>query len=124
VCTAPITYRGVAQLQIDIDNLKAALKGAKPQEAFMPAISPTSAADWQRNAYYKTEEEYLFAIADALLEEYERSSRPAFCCRSTIRISSPTGSRSPISRSSSFGNGRSCASRRSTMRCATFRRKK
>jgi len=71
VCTAPVTYRGMAQLKTDIDNLKAALDGAKPQEAFMPAISPTSAADWQRNGYYKTEEEYLFAIADALREEYE-----------------------------------------------------
>ena len=69
VCTAPVTYRGMAQLKTDIDNLKAALDGA--QEAFMPAISPTSAADWQRNGYYKTEEEYLFAIADALREEYE-----------------------------------------------------
>jgi 5-methyltetrahydropteroyltriglutamate--homocysteine methyltransferase len=71
VCTAPITYRGMAQLKTDIDNLKAALNGAKPQEVFMPAISPASVADWQRNAYYKTEEEYLFAIADALREEYE-----------------------------------------------------
>jgi 5-methyltetrahydropteroyltriglutamate--homocysteine methyltransferase len=71
VCTAPVTYRGMAQLQIDIDNLKSALDGGKPAEVFMPAISPTSAADWQRNGYYKTEEEYLFAIADALREEYE-----------------------------------------------------
>jgi 5-methyltetrahydropteroyltriglutamate--homocysteine methyltransferase len=71
VCTAPITYRGMAQLKTDIDNLKAALNGAKPEEVFMPAISPASVADWQRNAYYKTEEEYLFAIADALREEYE-----------------------------------------------------
>jgi 5-methyltetrahydropteroyltriglutamate--homocysteine methyltransferase len=71
VCTGPITYRGMAQLKTDIDNLKAALNGAKPEEAFMPAISPASVADWQRNAYYKTEEEYLFAIADALREEYE-----------------------------------------------------
>jgi 5-methyltetrahydropteroyltriglutamate--homocysteine methyltransferase len=71
VCIAPITYRGKAQLQVDIDNLKAALNGAKPAEVFMPAISPTSAADWQRNGYYKTEEEYLFATADALREEYE-----------------------------------------------------
>src|SRR6478672_7541149 len=71
VCTAPITYRGMTQLQTDIDNLKAALDGAKPEEAFMPAISPASVADWQRNAYYKNEEEYLFAIADALREEYE-----------------------------------------------------
>ena len=71
VCTGPITYRGMAQLKTDIDNLKAALNGAKPEEAFMPAISPASVADWQRNAYYKTEEEYLFAIADALREEFE-----------------------------------------------------
>ncbi len=37
----------------------------------MPAISPASAADWQRNAYYKTDEEYMFAVAEALREEYE-----------------------------------------------------
>jgi 5-methyltetrahydropteroyltriglutamate--homocysteine methyltransferase len=71
VCRAPVRYCGKAQLQVDIDNLKAALDGMKPLEAFMPAISPASAADWQRNGYYKTEEEYLFAIADALREEYE-----------------------------------------------------
>ena len=71
VCTAPVRYRGKAALQVDIDNLKVALDGKKPIEVFMPAISPASAADWQRNGYYKTEEEYLFAIADALREEYE-----------------------------------------------------
>jgi 5-methyltetrahydropteroyltriglutamate--homocysteine methyltransferase len=71
VCTGPIGYRGKAQLQRDIDNLKAALSGVSPAEVFMPAISPASAADWQRNAYYKTDEEYLFAVADAMREEYE-----------------------------------------------------
>jgi 5-methyltetrahydropteroyltriglutamate--homocysteine methyltransferase len=71
VCTAPVTYRGRAQLAIDIANLKIALDGLEPVAVFMPAISPASAADWQRNAYYKSEQEYLFAIADALREEYE-----------------------------------------------------
>ena len=71
VCTAPVTYRGKEQLQRDIDNLKAAVAAAKPDEAFMPAISPSSAADWQRNAYYKTDEEYVFAVAEAMREEYE-----------------------------------------------------
>ncbi len=71
VCTSPVTYRGKAQLQRDIDNLKAAVAAAKPGEAFMPAISPSSAADWQRNAYYKTDEEYVFAVAEAMREEYE-----------------------------------------------------
>jgi len=70
VCTGPITYRGHAQLKRDIDNLKAALNGVKAEEAFMPAISPSNIEDWQRNAYYKTQEEYVFAIADAMREEY------------------------------------------------------
>jgi 5-methyltetrahydropteroyltriglutamate--homocysteine methyltransferase len=78
VCTAPVAYRGTAQLQRDIDNLKAALNGVKTEEVFMPAISPSSAADWQRNAYYKTDEEYLFAVADALREEYEAIVQAGF----------------------------------------------
>jgi 5-methyltetrahydropteroyltriglutamate--homocysteine methyltransferase len=78
VCKGPVTYRGMAQLQTDIDNLKSALDGLKPVEVFMPAISPTSAADWLLNGYYKTEEEYLFAIADALREEYEAIVKAGF----------------------------------------------
>jgi 5-methyltetrahydropteroyltriglutamate--homocysteine methyltransferase len=71
VCTAPISYRGMPQLQVDIGNLRAALDKTGRHEAFMPAISPASAADWQRNSHYKSDEEYLFAIADALRVEYE-----------------------------------------------------
>jgi 5-methyltetrahydropteroyltriglutamate--homocysteine methyltransferase len=71
ICTAPITYRGRAALDVDLANLKSALAGAGAAEAFVPAISPASAADWLRNGYYKTDEEYLLAVADALREEYE-----------------------------------------------------
>jgi 5-methyltetrahydropteroyltriglutamate--homocysteine methyltransferase len=71
VCTGPITYKGHAQLRRDIDNLKAALDGAKPAEVFMPAISPSNVEDWQKNAYYRTQEEFLFAIAEAMAEEYK-----------------------------------------------------
>ncbi|MFL5051177.1 MAG: epoxyalkane--coenzyme M transferase [Xanthobacteraceae bacterium] len=71
VCTAPITYRGQKQLQRDIDNLKAALQGVSPADVFMPAISPSNVEDWQKNAYYKTQEEFLFAIAEAMREEYQ-----------------------------------------------------
>jgi 5-methyltetrahydropteroyltriglutamate--homocysteine methyltransferase len=69
-CVAPLTYVGQAQLKRDIDNFKAALAGWPATEAFMPAISPANVEDWLWNAYYKTQEEYLFAIADALHEEY------------------------------------------------------
>jgi 5-methyltetrahydropteroyltriglutamate--homocysteine methyltransferase len=70
VCTGPISYKGHAQVQADIENLKAALAAASAEEAFLPAISPTSVEDWQRNRYYRTNEEYLYAIADAMHEEY------------------------------------------------------
>jgi 5-methyltetrahydropteroyltriglutamate--homocysteine methyltransferase len=70
VCTGPIGYRGHDQLRRDIANFRAALASVKVEEAFMPAISPANVEDWQRNAYYKTQEEFLFAIADALAEEY------------------------------------------------------
>jgi 5-methyltetrahydropteroyltriglutamate--homocysteine methyltransferase len=71
ICTGPITYKGHAQLKRDIGNLKAALNGVAVEEVFMPAISPSNIEDWQKNAYYKSQEEYIFAIADAMREEYK-----------------------------------------------------
>ena len=70
VATGPVTYTGHAQLQRDIDNLKAAAKDLNVTELFMPSVSPSSVEHWQSNRYYKTQEEYLFAIAEALGEEY------------------------------------------------------
>jgi 5-methyltetrahydropteroyltriglutamate--homocysteine methyltransferase len=70
VCTGPITYQGQAALRTDIENLKAALQGVRAEEAFMPATSPTNIEGQRQNAYYPTEEAYLYAIADAMREEY------------------------------------------------------
>lgn len=70
VCTGPISYRGHAALAADIANLKAALAGVAAEEAFMPAVSPSNVEEWQRNRYYKTDEEFLFAVAEAMREEY------------------------------------------------------
>jgi 5-methyltetrahydropteroyltriglutamate--homocysteine methyltransferase len=71
ICTAPVTYRGAAELKTDLDNLKAALKGVNVAEAFVPATSVSSIEDWNRNAYYKSDEEYLFALAEAIGQEYK-----------------------------------------------------
>jgi len=71
VCTGPITYKGQQHVQRDMENLKAALEGVRAEEVFVPAISPTSVEDWQKNRYYRTNEEYLFAIAEAMREEYK-----------------------------------------------------
>jgi 5-methyltetrahydropteroyltriglutamate--homocysteine methyltransferase len=71
VCTGPISYKGHAHVQRDIDNLKAALEGSGVEEAFLPAISPAGVEEWQANRYYKTDEDYLYAIADAMHDEYK-----------------------------------------------------
>jgi 5-methyltetrahydropteroyltriglutamate--homocysteine methyltransferase len=70
-CTGPVSYKGQALVKADIDNLKAALAGLNVKEAFLPALSPSSIEDWQRNKYYKSSEEYLYAVADAMREEYK-----------------------------------------------------
>ncbi|HSF32266.1 MAG TPA: cobalamin-independent methionine synthase II family protein [Candidatus Tectomicrobia bacterium] len=70
VCSGPITYKGQQALQTDIDNLKAALQGVQVEEAFMPASSPTNIESQRKNEYYPTQEAYLYAIADAMRDEY------------------------------------------------------
>ena len=69
VCQGPITYKGQALLDKDLTTFKAALRGVSVAEAFVPAIAPAMVGRGQ-NRYYKTEEEYVFAIAEALRTEY------------------------------------------------------
>ena len=70
VCVGRLTYTGQAAIQSDIANFKAALHAAGVQEGFMTSIAPGSASRIA-NRYYKTEEEFLFACADAMREEYK-----------------------------------------------------
>ena len=69
-CTGPVVYKGQALLKRDLDNLKAAADAAGATEVFVPSISPADIAGAQKNAYYKTEEEFLFAVAEAMRTEY------------------------------------------------------
>ena len=71
VCAAPLTYTGQKQLQRDIDNFKAALTQVQVEEAFLPVAAPCSVEVGLPNRYYKTEEEYAFAVADAMKDEYK-----------------------------------------------------
>ena len=68
VCTGPVSYRGQEAVRIDIDNLKAALGGLRIQEAFMPAVAPSGIGS---NEYYRSDDEYLQAVGDALRTEYQ-----------------------------------------------------
>ena len=71
VVTGPVRYKGHAAIRRDIENFKAALVQNKFVEAFLPAVAPCSCSFLGMNRYYKSEEEYLFATADALHEEYK-----------------------------------------------------
>jgi 5-methyltetrahydropteroyltriglutamate--homocysteine methyltransferase len=69
VCTGPVKYTGHARVRRDIDNLKAAVAGTDT-EAFMPAVSPAT-LQILPNAHYKTPEDYTWALAEAIRDEYK-----------------------------------------------------
>jgi len=70
-CTGPITYTGQIALATDLDTLRAALKGRDPADVFVPSVSPSSCAGIMQNRFYKTEEEHVAAVAEAMRVEYE-----------------------------------------------------
>jgi 5-methyltetrahydropteroyltriglutamate--homocysteine methyltransferase len=70
--TGPLQYTGQAAVQRDVDNLKNALRGVDVAGAFITAVAPGSMIPERDDRYYRTEEEGLFAAADALHEEYRR----------------------------------------------------
>ncbi len=69
VCTGPLTYTGHAAIKADVEHMKAALRAAGADEGFMTSIAPGSASRIG-NEHYKTEEEFIYACADAMREEY------------------------------------------------------
>jgi 5-methyltetrahydropteroyltriglutamate--homocysteine methyltransferase len=71
VCTGPIEYSGAAALEREIGLLKDALGDREPGDAFLTSTAPASIEVGRLNRYYKSDEEYVFALADALKVEYE-----------------------------------------------------
>ena len=70
-CNAPVQVRDPAAATADVDNLRAALAQAGRTEAFMSAASPGVVSLFFRNDHYPSQEAYLFAIAEAMRQEYE-----------------------------------------------------
>jgi len=68
VCAGPVKYIGDEALRRDIDNLKAAMTATGAKAAFMPSVAPSGAGT---NEYYKSEQEFFFAVADAMRHEYK-----------------------------------------------------
>lgn len=71
VCTGPVRYTGHDILQRDIDHVKSAAGQQNVEEVFMTAVSPSDVEGQQSNEFYDSDEAYLYAIADAMHEEYK-----------------------------------------------------
>ena len=74
-CIGPVTYVGQQALQQEIDCLKAALGNTPPGDAFLTSTAPSSIEPGRTNVFYKSQEEFVFAIAEAMRVEYETIAR-------------------------------------------------
>ena len=77
-CTAPITYQGQAAMAREIEVFRAALGAYPPQDAFLTTTAPASLEPYRKNEFYKTEEEFVYAIADAMRIEYQMIAQAGF----------------------------------------------
>jgi 5-methyltetrahydropteroyltriglutamate--homocysteine methyltransferase len=82
VCTGPVSYTGHEAIRRDLAALRAAVGDAGPDEVFVCAVAPDGIGD---NEYYRSEEDYLDAVADALHEEYRAIVDAGF----TLQIDDP-----------------------------------
>jgi len=77
-CTGPIAWKDLEAVQRDIDTLKAAVGTQQVEEVFMTAASPGVIANFLPNVYYRTEEAYLYALAEAMKQEYQAIVQAGF----------------------------------------------
>jgi 5-methyltetrahydropteroyltriglutamate--homocysteine methyltransferase len=74
-CTGPIVYRGTAALKREIEAFAAVVD---PAEAFLTSTSPASLEPYRENEFYQSEEEFVYAIAEAMRTEYEAIAQAGF----------------------------------------------
>jgi 5-methyltetrahydropteroyltriglutamate--homocysteine methyltransferase len=70
-CVGPLKYIGQEEYKRDIALIKEAAEATRVEELVLTALAPATIEHWLRNQHYKTQEEMLFAIADAMHEEYK-----------------------------------------------------
>jgi 5-methyltetrahydropteroyltriglutamate--homocysteine methyltransferase len=78
ICTGPITYAGRAAMHHEIELFKAALPDGATEDTFLTTTAPASLEPYHTNKYYKSEEEFVFALADAMRVEYEMIANAGF----------------------------------------------
>ena len=77
-CNAPISVRDPDAARVDVENLKVALSQVKAADGFMSAASPGVVSLFFRNDHYKDFETYIYAIAEAMRDEYETVAKAGF----------------------------------------------
>jgi len=77
-CNAAVSVRDAAAAVADAENLAAALKAVTVEEGFISAASPGVVSLFFHNTHYPSHEAYLFAIADAMRDEYESVAKAGF----------------------------------------------
>jgi 5-methyltetrahydropteroyltriglutamate--homocysteine methyltransferase len=78
VCRGPVKYTGQQALEREIDALRSALDGQPLSDAFLTTTAPASIEVGRRNEYYRTQEDFVLALADALKVEYETIAAAGF----------------------------------------------
>ena len=77
-CNGPIDWKDRTAVEKDVANLRAALDGVQPSEAFMTAASPGVIAHFLPNQHYPSREAYLARLVDVMKEEYDAIHRSGF----------------------------------------------
>ena len=78
VCTSPVHYRGQAALEREINVLRSALGDTPVSDAFLTTTAPLSVEPGRDKGMYATDEEHIYAIADAMQVEYEAIAAAGF----------------------------------------------
>ena len=82
--TGPITYIGQEEVETDAKLMRDAMDAAGASDGFVAALSPGSAARL-KNEYYATDDEVVWACADAMAQEYKAITDAGF----TVQLDAP-----------------------------------
>ena len=78
ICTGPLSYIGHDLVNTDVATFKTALEGVNYVEGFIPTLAPGTIDHRLFNEYYKTEEEFVYAVAEMMRPEYEAIANAGF----------------------------------------------
>jgi 5-methyltetrahydropteroyltriglutamate--homocysteine methyltransferase len=70
-CSGPVDWKDWPAAQADIELARRTMQGVKAEDIFMTSPSPGQIARYLKNRHYKSDEDYIFALADVMRREYQ-----------------------------------------------------